>query len=457
MKNQLLTLLLCLPLLGMAQNGIYEFGPIQNDAQAHSVKQTADGGYVSTGWFGYGGWDDPYGAIVKTNAQVDSVWGEMLTPLNQRSKGHEVIETTNGDFVVTGNRSYNGNSDFYLTRRDANGVLLWEELYGGNEKEVAYSVVQTTDGGFVMVGETSFYGNVNEDVLLVKTDSYGVKVWDKTFVDTLGDIGYAVKQTADGGLIIAGSSFVPFPNPIDGSIPPQSYLIKTDVNGNTQWEKTYFGHYPAPGSIYNYAKDNYATDVQQTADGGYILTGSFQNRDSNSYTHNNMMLFKTDANGDSLWHKEFLDSLSSNSTGSKYAGGNSVKQTADGGYIIVGWSLVSPSHRFFYVRTDANGNIIWEKLMYNRGELTDVQLTNDGGYIMAGYYEVSGQWDDKYILMQVDDSGNITSTTTIPLSTEKGKLKKITNFLGQETKPTKNTPLLYQYENGTVEKKIIIE
>ena len=456
MKNQLLTILLCLPLLGMAQNGIYEFGPIQNGAQAFSVKQTSDGGYITTGWFGYGGWNDPYGVIIKTNAQVDSEWSKNLTPVNKRSKGHEVIETTNGDFVVAGYKSSFGNSDFYLTRRDANGVLLWEELYGGNEKEVAYSVVQTTDGGFVMVGETSSYGNGQEDFWLVKTDANGVMLWDKTFGDTLADVGFSVKQTTDGGLIIAGSSVVPFLNPINGSIPPQSYLIKIDVNGNIQWEKKYFGDYIVPGTTNYSAKDNYATDVQQTADGGYILTGRYENRDSNSYTHNNMMLFKTDANGDSLWHKNFLDSLASNSTGSKYAGGNSVKQTADGGYIIVGWSLVWSSPTFFYVRTDANGNVIWEKLMNYSGQLTDVQLTSDGGYIMAGYSDLNGQ-DDKYILMQVDDSGNVTSTTTIPLSTEKGKLKKITNFLGQETKPTKNTPLLYQYENGTVEKKIIIE
>ncbi|MFT4685050.1 MAG: hypothetical protein ACI863_001664, partial [Flavobacteriales bacterium] len=79
-----------------------------------------------------------------------------------------------------------------------------------------------------------------------------------------------------------------------------------------------------------------------------------------------------------------------------------------------------------------------------------------GGYIMTAFWD-EFNWEDQFIIMKVNANGNVTSTTIIPINTDKGELKKITNYLGQETKPTKNTPLLYQYENGTVEKKIIIE
>jgi hypothetical protein len=440
MKKQLLTLLLCMPLLGMAQGWINKYGEPNSDESAYSVKLTADGGYIATGRLG-----GKHLGLVKLDALGNTQWEVKIDSLYSiYRKGHEVLQTSDGGYMASGFYSYNGNADFLLVKTDNVGHTLWSETYGGAGKDIAYSMQQTTDGGYIMVGETSSYGNGQEDVWLVKTDANGVKLWDKTFGDTLADIGYAVKQTADGGLIIAGSSAVPFPNPINGSIPPQSYLIKTDANGNTQWEKTYFGYFNW-GTPYNSTRDNEATDVQQTADGGYILTGRYE-----AAAGYHMMLFKTDANGDSLWLKTFADTTSSHSKG------NSVKQTADGGYIIVGWSNYSSFYRLYYVRIDLNGNVLWEKRSNKRGEITDVQLTSDGGYIMTAFWD-EFNWEDQFIIMKVNANGNVTSTTIIPINTDKGELKKITNYLGQETKPTKNTPLLYQYENGTVEKKIIIE
>jgi len=220
-----------------------------------------------------------------------------------------VQQTTDGGYIMAGaTDSYGaGSYDFYLVKADASGNKEWEKTFGGSSWDNAYSVRQTTDGGYIIAGATDSYGAGLYDFYLVKTDASGNKEWEKTFGGSSWDNAYSVRQTTDGGYVIAGTT------DSYGAGLYDFYLVKTDASGNIEWENT-FG-----GSGYDEA-----FCAQQTTDGGYIITGS-----TSSYGVNvDVYLVKTDASGNKEWENTFGGSYC------EYA--RSVQQTTDGGYILVG-------------------------------------------------------------------------------------------------------------------------
>jgi hypothetical protein len=153
------------------------------------------------------------------------------------------------------------------------------KTYGGTEDDRAYAVQQTSDGGYIVAGSTRSFGAGRHDIILVKTDANGNRIWAKTYGGTEDDRAYAVQQTSDGGYIVAGSTRS-FSGGRDDII-----LIKTDANGNRIWAKTYEGTDDDMDRAYA---------VQQTSDGGYIVAGSTRSFGAGRH---DIILVKTDANG----------------------------------------------------------------------------------------------------------------------------------------------------------------
>ena len=189
--------------------------------------------------------------------------------------------------------------------------------------------------------------------------------------------------------------------------------------------------------------------VQQTTDGGYIITGyteSFGNGGIDVY------LIKTDGSGTEQWTKTF------GGTSNDY--GYSVQQTTDGGYIITGTanSISNIDADVYLIKTDGSGTEQWSQTFggidYDGG--VSVQQTTDGGYIITGGTESFGNGGDDVYLIKTNSQGNITSTFNIPINPNR-KLQKTVDILGKEIKPKTNTPLFYIYDDGTVEKRIVIE
>jgi len=433
--KKLLLILLCLPMIGLGQGWQQTFG--EGDQNwGNSVQQTTDGGYVVVGYtqtFGYTGNDITDVYLIKTDGNGDSLWTKTFGGTGT-DIGESVQQTTDGGYIITGatNSFGNGSADVYLIKTDGNGIEQWNNTFGGTSWEEGNSVQQTTDGGYIITGYTHSFGNGSGDVYLIKTDASGIEQWTKTFGGTDGDVGSSVQQTTDGGYIITGwtKSF--------GNGEFDVYLIKTDGNGIEQWNNT-FGGTDGDGG----------RSVQQTTDGGYIITGwtkSFGNGEFDVY------LIKTDGNGIEQWNNTF--------GGTDYDEGRSVQQTTDGGYIIVGVteSFGNGDDDVYLIKTDSNGDSLWTKTLGG----TDgdggrsVQQTTDGGYIITGHTFSFGNQEGNVYLIKTDDNGNVTSTFNISINPNR-KLQKTVDILGKETKPQTNIPFIEIYDDGTVEKRIVIE
>jgi uncharacterized delta-60 repeat protein len=261
-------------------------------------------------------------------------------------------------------------------------IVKFARTYGGTYWEEAYSFQQTSDGGYIVGGYTFSFGAGSYDFFLMKTDANGNIIWAKTYGGTNDDWAYSVQQTSDGGYIVAGytNSF--------GAGSWDIFLVKTDANGNLQWAKTYGG-----------TSADFAYSVQQTSDGGYILTGYTESFGAGG---RDIFLIKTDANGDVQWAKTY------GGTGEDWA--YSVQQTSDGGYIVAGGTLsFGAGGDILLIKTDANGDVQWAKT-YGGTDYDyaySVQQTSDGGYIVAGWTISFGAGDVDIFLIKTDANGNI--------------------------------------------------
>ena len=354
--------------LALAQSGWWRtYGGADND-WGNSVQQTSDGGYIVTGWtksFGAGSYDV---YLIKTDATGDTLWTRTYggTSLDWSSS---VRQTSDGGYIIAGYTSSFGAGyfDVYLIKTDPSGDTLWTRTFGDTNHDVGYSVQQTSDGGYIIAGSTQpfdtlwtgthggrdfdvvhsvqqtsdsccieagftdSFGAGSADVYLIKTNASGDTVWTRTYGGTSDDYGSSVQQTSDGGyIVVADTGFF-------GAGSRDVYLVRTNANGDTLWTRTYGG-----------MGDDLGQSVQQTSDGGYIITGSTV---SFSTGHSDVYLIKTGANGDTLWTRTYGDTNDD--------GGSSVRQASDGGYIIAGntYSFGAGDADVFLIKTDANGNV----------------------------------------------------------------------------------------------------
>ena len=439
--KKLLLLLLCLPLVGFGQGWqkvIYTAGG--GDNEGNSVQQTIDGGYIICGKGNNqsGNSSDLY--LIKTDNSGDTLWTKLYGGSNSET-GYSVQQTSDGGYIACG-----GGVDVLLVKTDINGVEQWNQNFGGAGDDRGYSVQQTIDGGYVLCGATvsNTTGPWDSDVYLIKTNGNGVEEWNQTYGGAGQDLGRSIKQTADGGFIICGAteSF----NTLNLNGAYSIYLIKTDVFGTEQWNRTYgdtlvIGH-----------------SVQQTTDGGFIVCGT---RESAENEQSDIYLLKTDANGMEQW-SQIIGTLNNNETG------RSVKQTTDGGFIVTGhiedidYYLGNGDSDVYLIKTDVNGIVQWSQTFGGAGHDigNSVQQTFDGGYIITGETNdasVGGVNGAKNTyLIKTDANGNATSTFYIHINSNR-KLKKTVDILGKQIKSETNQPLFYIYDDGTVKKKIIIE
>ena len=249
--------------------------------------------------------------LIKTDADGNELWSKTFGGLED-DRGNSVQQTSDGGYIVTGfTSSYgSGKYDVWLIKTDADGNELWSKTFGGLEDDRGSSVQQTSDGGYINLGWTQSYGSCWGNVWLIKTDTDGNELWNKTFgCSDFFDYGNSIQQTSDGGYIVTGDRTYVYAIP-DSDV----WLIKTDADGNELWNKTFGGPISDNGRY-----------VQQASDGGYIIAAQTTSYMSGGY---DVWLIKTDADGNKLWNNVI--------GGPDNDYGNSIQQTSDGGYIVTG-------------------------------------------------------------------------------------------------------------------------
>ncbi|HTA61843.1 MAG TPA: T9SS type A sorting domain-containing protein [Bacteroidia bacterium] len=363
---------------------------------AYSGQQTSDGGYIMAGLHQVSATDFDY-LVVKTNSAGDTLWTKTYGGIGDE-ECYAMQQTTDGGYIFAGIDSSSGlgNYNVYLVKTNATGDTLWTRSYGGSGHDFGQAVQQTADGGYIIAGYTNSYSaNGYDDVYLLKTDANGNLTWSKTYGGIYTDDAFAVKQTADGGYILAGltSSFgiSPYGNVND------LYVFKTDANGGLIWSKTYGQN-----------GDDWAYSVIQTPDGGYAITGH-TNTDSTA-SHSDLYLIKTDANGDTLFTKSF--------GGPDYEKGLAIIGTNDGGLAIGGstYSFGHGSSDLYLLKTNASGSLIFNSTFgfYGNEFAYTISQTTDKGYILGGYSDASSS---NFYMVKTDSLGKSDScnqTTPTP-------------------------------------------
>jgi hypothetical protein len=283
---------------------------------------------------------------------------------------------------------------------------LWSRVHSispAGDIDDGKCIRQTTDGGCIITGACVPNGMVSAaDVLLLKTDSVGMMQWVKSFGIEFMDEGFSVEQTLDGGYIIGGRAlFITGPNP-NSDNQSDIWLIKTDANGDTVWTRTYGG-----------SGHDYCTWVKQTADSGFVLCGTMNSGRSYpptcflDYTQSETecaFLMKTSPGGGMVWTKTY-------ETGSY---GNCVRQTPDGGYILVGMRVSNDQPDIYLVKTDSIGDTLWTKTIGRVDSLEfgrAIQILPDG-YILAGHIGPMPIAGVDGLLVKTDLSGNVLWTNS---------------------------------------------
>ncbi|MFE3845535.1 hypothetical protein ACFL1L_01570 [Thermoplasmatota archaeon] len=351
------------------------------DDMGVEAQQTADGGYIVVGETSnsFGIFENSDVWLIKTDDKGNMEW-EQTFGRGEDDQGSYVVQTSDGGYIITGNtRSYgNGKTDAWLIKTDENGNMIWDKTFGYSDFDSGSEVIQTKDGGYILVGQVNTSGGGLGDVWIIKVDSDGNKLWDKSYGGKGHNYGDSIQQTPDGGYIILGSSWIP-----DETNSYDVWLIKTDSYGEMLWDRKYHG-----------TDSDHGWSLQLTSEGDLIVLGMT----NSGAGFADVWLFKADDTGKMLWDKTF--------GGDGQNRGYSVRQTSDGGFIVAGDTNKNRRMEALLIKTDSNGEMEWNKTYGGLGNdiFFSVRQTDDDGYILTGY-ESTLRYSDLW-LVKTDSEGN---------------------------------------------------
>jgi len=346
-------------------------------AAAQVDAQTADGYIV----VGYGAsfdamdkYFDMYAFRLDTSG--NKVWRKQYGTYDW-DWGWWVEQTTDGGYILLGTATRPGAAlYFFLNKIDTGGSSQWQKVYG-TDYERGSCVRQTADGGYILAGDSFVYNQTGDDFdfLVYKVDATGKKEWRKHYGGEDDEMQPTVFQTADGGYILAGYTNSYHHGAKDGDL----VVYRLDSAGQKLWRRNYGGFYA----------DGWRGEVAPAADGGFVAVTQ-----TSTYVHgmpgvdDDFLIYKFDSAGAKQWRKNF--------GGNWPDGAESVQQTADGGYIVAGWTqsylhatMPVDDYDCLVYKLDASGNKQWRKNF--GGIYTDMAIcirqTADGGYVLCGETE----------------------------------------------------------------------
>ncbi len=349
-----------------------------------TVEEVVNGGYILTGYTTDGKYGGEDVFLIRTDAKGNIIWRKTYGGKGN-DNGWAVRQTDDGGFIILGftDSFGNGGMDVYLVKTDPEGDVIWTKTFGSEKDEFGWDIRTTQDNGFIIAAQTNGYGNGDIDAYLIKTDSLGIEEWSNTFGGKKVDRIFSVQPTHDGGFIAGGITYSydnVGPNDRDG------YLIKTDFSGKQEWYKTF-------------GKNNYDVvhSVDLTNDGGFILTG-YGESFSTSKNNRDVYLIKTDSNGKHERIKTY--------GGLDEERGIKGLQTENGDFVVIGFT--KEGNNLYLLKTNINGEKLWTRT-YGENDKMDfgytVKETSDGGLILIGHSESLENGQASVLLIKTDEQG----------------------------------------------------
>jgi uncharacterized delta-60 repeat protein len=354
--------------------------------EASSVDNAVDGGYIVAGTSN----DDVW--VVKLHEDGFVAW-EKNYENGGVEQAHAVKNTADRGYVVSAvaDSFGAGDQDLWALKLNAQGTIEWQKTYGTVGDDRAHDIQQTTDDGYVLVGGSG------DDMLALRLNPDGTISWQRTYDDvaTVLDEAYAVQQTTDAGYVVVGMT------DLTGTGAADIRVLRLNTDGTVAWQRDY-GDAGGTG-------DDRAYAVAQTVDGGYIVAGYTSSFGAGG---SDIWLLKLNPDGTIAWQKAY------GGTGDEEA--RAVRETVDGGYIVVGStsSFGRGNQDVWMLKLNTDGSVAWETTygQIDDDKGMDVQLTYDGQYILAGATEFFGDgytgFADMWVL-RLDQTGEIYSCPPI--------------------------------------------
>jgi predicted secreted protein len=346
-----------------------------------SILEAVDGGYVQTGL------TESYGAgmgdvwLLKTDAMGSKLWDNHFGG-SGIDVGTSLRRAEDDGYIITGyTTSYGaGGKDIWLIKTDSEGNKEWDRTFGGLGSDVGSSIWASEGDEYIILGNTDSYGAGKDDVWLIKVDSKGSELWNRTFGGPGDDSGRAVMQTGDGGYIMVATtdSF--------GAGDVDVWLIKTDSNGTKEWDRTFGG-----------VDHDGGRSVQETDD-GYAIAGFTKSYGTGDF---DVWLLKTDSEGREQWNRTFGGSIADF--------GNSLYVADDGGFIVTGSTssegIITRPDDALLIKTDSKGREEWQELYAESGNQCGISVlqAEDGSYIVAGFTNHIGAGGYDFWIINIKD------------------------------------------------------
>lgn len=367
-----------------AQGWELSFGGPKEDL-ATALVQTKDGGYLTVGYsesFGTDNDIDVY--VIRTDADGKVLWSQIYDEA-YIEQAYDVIEVENGDFLIAGSIKNNvgEQENVYLLKIDEGGKKIWSRQYGKLETyEQGRGIAKGVDGGYVIVGVTKDTPNGEDDILLIKVDEQGTQQWLKQYGGNKDDEGRAI-TVFQNGYAIAGVSDNELPNTFDRDI----IVYRLDAQGAPVWDK--------PTRVSTIQKEE-ANDVIATRDGNYIVIAGVTGDEGDAY------IAKINAAGTMQWGSKIPKELGQEAYG--------VVELKDGSFVITGITETSGQNidvlfaKFTALGYNVEYNNLGEKTRTDWGE--DIIATTDGGFAIAGYTSLALSFINDVLLIKTDPQGN---------------------------------------------------
>jgi len=364
-------------------NGFKKYYGGIHEEYAYGATRSFDGGFIITGFSTTFSVNSNWDAwVVKIDEDGNGQWAHQFGKAG-REVFYAACQASRDQYVFAGfTTSFSRKEDFYIVKVDESGTTLWEKAYGGPEHDAAFDIITTSDGNLAVTGYTYSYGIGGRNMWVMKLSQDGDIIWDVNFGKYYNDMGYALKETADGGFIVVGYTDV------YSTQYRYMWMVRLDASGKFLWEK-----------VFDYDGFSMATDVLTYEDGSIIIGGQ---TDSLKNGWLNYWAVKTDFIGNIIWSKVYV--TSSTDTWK-------MVKTDKGGFTALGTTthMGQEAGDFLLIHFNTGGEVQWSQTYGGSNFEIGGKLMNLGpgiGYGLTGTTKSFGNGITDYYLIVTDDQGN---------------------------------------------------